>query len=269
MIGTPLLLAGCASNRYGQQASVPANPAIDPYYLAMYGEIDDERFPVPAVDLTQIDPQYFRQEVDYSTHERPGTIIVDPAEFFAFFVLGNGRAIRYGVGVGREEAFNFRGTATIGRKEVWPGWTPTSDMVAREPKRYGPYAKGLPGGPDSPLGPRALYLYRDGQDTHYRLHGNSEPWTIGTNVSSGCIRFIYQDIIDLYRRVPLGTKVVVLTTNAPSEPPQDDNEMYSDVADHRRPSPTRRVRPNPDDQMYPDPDDQMYPVYPAYPGPYY
>jgi lipoprotein-anchoring transpeptidase ErfK/SrfK len=118
-------------------------------------------------------------------------------------------AMRYGVGVGREEALQFKGTATIGRKAEWPRWTPTANMVRRDPERYGPVAAGLPPGPTNPLGPRALYLYRGGNDTHFRLHGTIEPYTIGTNVSSGCIRLIDQDIIDLYSRVPAGTRVVV------------------------------------------------------------
>jgi lipoprotein-anchoring transpeptidase ErfK/SrfK len=120
--------------------------------------------------------------------------------------------MRYGVGVGREEGFNFEGQATIARKAEWPDWRPTPDMIAREPERYGPYRDGMPGGPDNPLGPRALYLYRNNKDTLYRLHGTIEPWTIGTMVSSGCVRLINQDVIDLYRRVPVGTKVVVLPT---------------------------------------------------------
>ncbi|MFC0190768.1 L,D-transpeptidase [Aureimonas pseudogalii] len=136
--------------------------------------------------------------------------MVDPNERFAWYVLGNGRAVRYGVGVGRVEAFNFQGDATIAWKAKWPKWTPTPDMIARDPERYGPLRHGLPGGPGNPLGPRALYLHRDGRDTFYRLHGTVEPWTIGTKVSSGCIRLLNQDIIDLYDRVRDGSKAIVL-----------------------------------------------------------
>jgi lipoprotein-anchoring transpeptidase ErfK/SrfK len=118
-------------------------------------------------------------------------------------------AMRYGVGVGREEGLNFRGTATIARKAAWPGWTPTANMIRKQPERYADLAGGLPGGLNNPLGARALYLYRNGRDTHFRLHGTVEPYTIGQSVSSGCIRLINQDIIDLYNRVPTGTKVVV------------------------------------------------------------
>ena len=104
----------------------------------------------------------------------------------------------------------MNGTATIGRKAEWPGWTPTQNMIRREPERYGPWAGGMEGGPRNPLGARALYLYRDGRDTYYRLHGTNEPWTIGQAVSSGCIRMRNEDVVDLYERVKLGTKVVVI-----------------------------------------------------------
>lgn len=209
LIASPLALAGCVTTREPMTSRV-LPPAMDPHYLRMYAAINDEPFPVPAVDLTEIDPRFLRQEVAFSTRYQPGTIVVDPNERFAYLVMANGRALRYGVGVGRQEGFNFRGEGVVARKAAWPGWTPTPDMIAREPERYGPYAGGLPGGPTNPLGPRALYLYKNGRDTYYRLHGTTEPWTIGTQVSSGCIRFINQDIIDLYRRVPTGTRVVVL-----------------------------------------------------------
>ncbi len=211
LAAVPLLLAGCAT----QSAPAPQGPRFDPAYLAMYAAVPDEPFPVDAVDLRQVPPQFFRREIAYPTAALPGTIIVDPGARYLYLVLENGRALRYGVGVGREEAFNFRGEAEIARKAAWPGWTPTRDMIAREPERYGPYRDGLPGGPDNPLGARALYLYRGGVDTLYRLHGTNEPWSIGRQVSSGCIRLLNQDIIDLYRRVPVGSRVVVLPASGP------------------------------------------------------
>jgi lipoprotein-anchoring transpeptidase ErfK/SrfK len=177
----------------------------------MYGPIDTEPFPVAAVDLTEVDRRFWRREVAFSTPAQPGTIVVDPARRYAYLVKERGRAIRYGVGVGITEAFNFRGDAIIARKAEWPRWTPTPAMIKREPERYGPYAGGLQGGPNNPLGARALYLYKDGRDTMYRLHGTNEPWSIGQMVSSGCVRFLNQDIIDLHRRVPVDTKVVVLS----------------------------------------------------------
>jgi len=203
VLGTPLALAGCATQPGGFGFG-------DLSYGSMYGAVSGEPYPVPAIDVSQVNSQFLRREVTYRTRERPGTIVVDPRARYAYLIQGNDKALRYGVGVGREEGFNFQGNAIIGAKQEWPRWTPTPAMIQREPKRYGPYAGGMNGGPDNPLGPRALYLYRDGRDTYYRLHGTTEPYTIGTMVSSGCVRFLNQDIIDLYRRVPVGTKVVVL-----------------------------------------------------------
>lgn len=204
----PFLLAGCVSR--GQDGFAAPESPFPQSYVSMYSAVDTEPFPVPAVDLKKVKPRFLRREVAYQTKEQPGTIVVDPSARYAYLVLPHGRAIRYGVGVGKEEAFNFRGEATIARKAKWPGWRPTPDMIKRQPDRYGPLRDGLPGGERNPLGPRALYLYRDGKDTYYRLHGTVEPWTIGTMVSSGCIRLLNQDIMDLYRRVPVGSKVVVL-----------------------------------------------------------
>ncbi len=220
VFGAPLLLAGCAVQEGGPGAAWNAGGAgLDARYAAIYAAIADEPFAVEAVDLSQLPPQFLRQEVAYQTGERPGAIVVDPTNRFLYLVQGDGWALRYGVGVGRVEAFNFRGEAKIGRKAEWPRWTPTPDMIAREPDRYGPYREGMAGGQGNPLGARALYLYKDGVDTHYRLHGTIEPETIGAKVSSGCVRLLNQDIIDLYRRVPLGAKVVVLAAE-PS--PWDD-----------------------------------------------
>jgi lipoprotein-anchoring transpeptidase ErfK/SrfK len=199
-------LAACSSTR----TPVVQEPTIDPYYLRMYGEVIGEPHRVAAMDLRRVDPQWWRQEVPYSTNERPGTLVVDTPARFLYLVLEGGRALRYGIGVGKTEALVFRGTASIGRKAEWPRWTPTKAMIAREPERYGPYAGGMPGGETNPLGPRALYLYKNGNDTLFRIHGTTEPYTIGTNVSSGCIRLMNQDIIDLYARVPTGAKVVVI-----------------------------------------------------------
>ena len=199
-------LAACSSTR----TPVVQEPTIDPYYLRMYGEVIGEPHRVAAMDLRRVDPQWWRQEVPYSTNERPGTLVVDTPARFLYLVLEGGRALRYGIGVGKTEALVFRGTASIGRKAEWPRWTPTKSMIEREPERYGPYAGGMPGGETNPLGPRALYLYKNGNDTLFRIHGTTEPYTIGTNVSSGCIRLMNQDIIDLYARVPTGAKVVVI-----------------------------------------------------------
>jgi lipoprotein-anchoring transpeptidase ErfK/SrfK len=172
-----------------------------------YEQITDRSQVIPA--LPPRDPSLNRQEVAFTKPYKPGSIVVSIPERRLYLVQSGGRAIRYAVGVGRSEALNFRGSATIGRKAEWPHWTPTASMIRAIP-RYAAYAGGMPGGIDNPLGARALYLYRGGQDTFFRLHGTTEPETIGTAVSSGCIRLVNHDIIDLYNRVPLGTTVTVL-----------------------------------------------------------
>lgn len=187
---------------------VPAEAHRDPANVARYAALNDERFPVPAINISKIDPKYLRQEVAYSTSEEPGTIVVDPTNYFLYLILPQGRAIRYGVGVGRE-GFGWNGSASILRKAEWPTWTPPAEMIARDPSAA-PWAKGMPGGPQNPLGARALYLYQNGRDTLYRIHGTIEPRSIGKSMSSGCIRLLNQDVIDLYRRVPIGSRTVVL-----------------------------------------------------------
>ena len=182
---------------------------VDEPWASYYSAKTGEPYTVAAVDLRRVPQQYWRQEVDYPSDHAPGSIVVNTAERFLYLVMPNDRAMRYGVGVGREEGLQFKGNATISRKAEWPSWTPTANMIKTQPERYASYASGLPGGPTNPLGARALYLYRGGKDTHFRLHGTIEPYTIGTQVSSGCIRLMNQDIIDLYSRVPIGTRVYV------------------------------------------------------------
>lgn len=203
LAGLPWLLAGCAgSSRFDWPVPTYSE-------FGHYGPVTDGSITIPALDLTTVDASLLRQEVPWHGPQRPGTIVVAIAERRLYFVESGGRALRYAVGVGREEALNFRGSAVIGNKEVWPRWTPTASMIARIP-RYAAYAGGMPGGLENPLGARALYLYRDQRDTYFRLHGTNEPESIGSAVSSGCIRLFNQDIIDLYGRVPIGTPVMVL-----------------------------------------------------------
>ncbi|ODN71107.1 L,D-transpeptidase [Methylobrevis pamukkalensis] len=215
LFGLPLFAGGCVSGNFPAPPNprLAAQPQYSPEMVAMYAAIDTEPFPVPAIDLRQVDPKFLRAEVAYDSPHPVGTIVVDPYARYLYLVRERGRALRYGVGVGKVDAFNFTGEATIARKAAWPSWRPTNDMIAREPDRYGPLSEGLPGGLTNPLGARALYLYRDGKDTYYRIHGTLEPWTIGTKVSSGCIRLLNQDIIDLHRRTPVGSKVIVLTAS--------------------------------------------------------
>ena len=156
----------------------------------------------------KVDPRYKPQTVRFSGYEA-GTIVVDPRNHFLYLVVSPLRARRYGVGVGRA-GLRFKGVASIERKAKWPSWRPTDNMIRREPKKYARYAKGVPGGPTPPLGARALYLYRGGRDTYYRIHGTTQPDTIGRSVSNGCIRMINEHVIDLFDRVPLGTTVIVI-----------------------------------------------------------
>lgn len=178
-------------------------------YVAMYSEIDDGRFVVDALDFSEIDPDYLRRVVTYRGPERPGTVVIDPGEKYLYLIRDDGTAIRYGVGVGRE-GFGWSGRATIKRKAEWPTWTPPREMTLRD-EEAAKWAGGMPGGPENPLGARAMYLYQGDRDTLYRIHGNNDPSSIGHAVSSGCIRLLNQDVIDLYRRVPVGTPVVVLS----------------------------------------------------------
>lgn len=219
-----LLLGGCAPQRGGP--SVGFYPFAGQEFASAYGPIFDQGHAIPALNLTRIDPAMLRQHTRFDGQFRPGTIVVNVDERRLYLVQPGGVAIRYAVGVGREEALNFRGSAVIGRKAEWPRWSPTSDMIRRMPI-YAHYAGGLPGGINNPLGARALYLYRGNQDTDFRLHGTNEPETIGTRVSSGCIRLFNQDIIDLYNRVPVGAKVVVLQ-EAPEPMLRADVDGYFD-----------------------------------------
>jgi lipoprotein-anchoring transpeptidase ErfK/SrfK len=162
---------------------------------------------------TGLDPNYRRKEVQYDTLEKPGTIVINPSEHFLYFVEGGGRALRYGVGVG-SEGFAWSGVATVRSKQEWPNWYPTNDYLQRQPAARSRLnlqsGSGMVAGLANPLGARALYLWQGNKDTLYRIHGTNEPWTIGQNVSSGCIRLTNEDVIDLYDRTSVGAKVVVL-----------------------------------------------------------
>ena len=164
-------------------------------------------YPIEAVDLSLIESRYQRQMVEFTGFVEPGTIIVDPKAHFLYHALGNRQATRYGVGVGRD-GFAWSGDAEIRMKRVWPRWVPPKEMVARD-KRARKWANGQPGGPDNPLGARALYLYSGGKDTLYRIHGTNEPQSIGKSVSSGCVRMLNEDVAELFEQVEIGTKVIV------------------------------------------------------------
>jgi len=156
--------------------------------------------------------EFQRQVVQFRTAEKPGTIIIDGDRHFLYLVLPDFQAIRYGIGVGRE-GFGWAGIVEVGRKQEWPTWTPPPEMIERDPEAA-KWANGMPGGPDNPLGARALYIYEGNRDTIYRIHGTNQPWSIGLNISSGCIRMNNNDVTDLYSRVEVGAKVIVLMQGA-------------------------------------------------------
>ncbi len=211
-----------AEPRYQQEAP-PIEPrrgersydaGFDRRYAALYGPVAGERFPIPAVELSDVNPNYLRRAVTYPSQEPPGTIIVDPHSRYLYLVQGGGRAIRYGIGVGRQ-GFGWSGEAVIRNKQEWPDWYPPKEMIQRQPEIRRQLSQlrsglGVAGGPGNPLGARAMYLWQGNKDTLYRIHGTNEPETIGQSVSSGCIRMLNQDVIDLYQRTPLNAKVVVL-----------------------------------------------------------
>ncbi len=191
--------------QYQQQQYQAPPPAMAPQAVMQpgYGQgyyALPQPAPVAGVPR-QMDPRFFKQEVPYGGQEKPGTVVIDTPSKFLYLVQPGGRALRYGIGVGRP-GFTWAGTKTVSAKREWPDWRPPDEMLQRRPDlpRY------MPGGPDNPLGARALYL----GSSLYRIHGSNEPWTIGQQVSSGCIRMRNEDVIDLYGRVPVGAKVIVI-----------------------------------------------------------
>lgn len=203
----PLLLAACAAPR-AQAPALP--PGVSPATVAMYQTLPDGEITIPAVPPQWLSDQRARTEVGYWGPEKPGTIVVDPHARYLYYVQPDQRALRYAIAVGKEGR-GFSGNATVAYKRDWPRWTPTANMLRREPELYGPWRGGMEGGLDNPLGARALYLYRGGKDTHYRIHGTAYPWSIGQEDTAGCIRLYNHDIIDLEERVKPGSRVVVLS----------------------------------------------------------
>ena len=205
-----LALPACSTTGNQPTTAAPNKPAVDSFYVSMYRAMPKEDFPIPAVDLTKVDQRFYRQLVDDPTGERPGTVVVDTKSNFLYLVRPGGKAIRYGVGLGRQ-GFEWSGEGVIQWKQRWPRWTPPAEMVARQPEleKYSADNGGQPPGLNNPLGARALYIFQNGEDTLYRLHGTPEYWTIGKAVSSGCVRLMNQDIVDLYGRVATPTPIIV------------------------------------------------------------
>lgn len=214
------LLAGCVETT---QPAVPADPdearreaeerrtfaPVSEDAASMYAARVDGGFALAGVDPAKMNPEHIRQTVDFPTAEVPGTIIVDQKARFLYFVLPEGKAIRYAVGVGPDALGFDGGDALIDRKGTWPRWIPTASMVERNPGHYGKFRDGVPGGLSNPMGARALYMQKNGHDTYYRVHGTNDPSSIGRAVSAGCIRMLNQDVIDLHARVREGAKIVV------------------------------------------------------------
>ncbi|MGA8899444.1 L,D-transpeptidase [Bradyrhizobium sp.] len=192
------LFGGGQGQGYQQRPAYPQQPAYQPPMMPQQGMVQ----PIMGEPVRPaFDPKYEKQLVEYDGKESVGTIVVDTPNKFLYLVEGKGKALRYGIGVGRP-GFAWSGIKTISAKKEWPDWTPPAEMIARRPD----LPRHMEGGPENPLGARAMYL----GSTLYRIHGSNEPWTIGTNVSSGCIRMRNEDVIDLYGRVNVGTKVVVI-----------------------------------------------------------
>jgi lipoprotein-anchoring transpeptidase ErfK/SrfK len=209
-----LALAGSAA-----LSACMAPPDIDPDDPATrygftpvegYGPVDDNGYHLPPVPPQYLDWPNRRQLVFYEGERAPGTIEIDPWAKFLYWILGDGTAWRYPIAVGRA-GLSLRGQTSVRRKEVWPGWQPTANMLRTQPEVYGPFARGVPGGLASPLGARALYLYRGGKDSYFRIHGTNDLKSIGNSGSAGCIRLFNHDIIDLFDRVDIPTTVNVRT----------------------------------------------------------
>lgn len=197
LLGIGLLLGGCIQPTLDTTVVPASNAAMTARDKELLGH-------APYAQV-QIPEPFQRHVVDYHRQEAPGTVVIDPDNRFLYLIQANGKAIRYGVTVG-EEAQGWSGVAKIGALSEWPGWTPT----AGEHQRLGPLPEHLAGGPANPMGARAMYLYANGKDTLYRIHGTNQPEYIGQSISSGCIRLTNENAIDLYSRVKIGTSVVVL-----------------------------------------------------------
>lgn len=206
-----LALAGCTTTSPPPTPPVATGPVrytVPENVLAFYSARPEEDFPIPAADVSLVNPIYWRQEVDNPTGQPAGRVVVDTSSFFLYWTMPDGRAMRYGVGLGRA-GFEWSGEGRIAYKRKWPVWTPPSEMVDRQPELE-MYRNGQPPGLLNALGARALYIHQGNRDTLYRVHGTMDVATIGKAVSSGCVRMIFQDVIDLYERVPSGTPILVL-----------------------------------------------------------
>jgi lipoprotein-anchoring transpeptidase ErfK/SrfK len=214
-VQVPKELDGAGSNALApaSQPAAPPEPAVvetvpSDENAARYAAVTDGDYRLPAIRHGDVDPKYLRQLVDDPTGEAPGTLVVNTQEKHLYLVLKDGKAMRYGVGLGRQ-GYSWKGRAVVQWKRKWPTWTPPAAMIKRKPELE-KWRTGMPPGLQNPLGARALYIYKDGVDTLYRIHGSPEWRTIGKSASSGCVRMFNQDVIDLYDRVPSKTTLVVI-----------------------------------------------------------
>ena len=176
-------------------------------YVSAYAALEDSGVQMPAFEYQKLDSRYLRQEVAYAGSHPPGSIVIDTQQKFLYLVLSDNRAMRYGIAVGKE-GHEWSGNAVMQWKQKWPTWTPPPEMIERKPELE-EFADGMPPGIENPLGARAMYLFKDGKDTLYRIHGTNRPFSIGQAASSGCFRMVNQDVIDLYERVSKGARVFV------------------------------------------------------------
>ena len=222
MLGSTLLSACSSTSSNTQSFAVDNTLAVEPAtfnYASIYGPRLDSEIELPAFDYAKMDERFLRQWVRYPRSYKPGTIVVDNSGPYLYLVQSGKRAIRYGIAIGKE-GHAWHGNAIMKWKQKWPTWTPPQEMIERSPK-LAEYEDGMPAGIDNPLGARAMYLYKDGKDTLFRIHGTNRPYSIGKRASSGCFRMINQDVIDLYARVAPGAQVVVL----PAKDTQDLNSV--------------------------------------------
>ncbi len=204
-LGLVVLLSGCMAETGPVETAAPEQPLVDQTYYA--SRADGARW-LPEIDTDAFHPALLRNEVAFETEEAPGTVVIDTKGPFLYLVEGEGRAIRYGIAIGRS-GFGWTGEGVIARRAKWPTWTPPPEMIRRDPS-LAKWSGGQPGGVTNPLGARALYIYFGGRDSGYRIHGTNTPKSIGYAASSGCFRMLNQDVIDLYDRVPNGARVVVM-----------------------------------------------------------
>ncbi|MBP1851802.1 L,D-transpeptidase [Rhizobium halophytocola] len=204
-----LFVAGCATTDGSSESAKVETKQI---FSDSYGTMTDAGYTLPAIPISKVKPQFYRQVVNYPTSERAGTIIVNTRERFLYYILPGNKAMRYGIGVGKD-GFAWSGNAYVAWKQQWPSWHPPKEMAERKPSLTKYVKDGMDGGLRNPLGARAMYLFNEkGQDTLFRIHGTPEWNSIGTAASSGCIRMMNQDVIDLYGRVHPGrsSKVIVI-----------------------------------------------------------